>query len=275
LTASFNIQAPVTDSSASQLFIEAGPMGISIFVLDADNCFRNVLVYSFPAEMNAGDFTKEMKRIVMTEDLLQKQYRRIDIFWAFPESILVPPEFMDRDTNSEMLDLVYGDANRGEVKNDFLYKHNLHNVYRVPSGIAEIFRSHFASAGQTHQYSLLVDRKKEGEYELHAIFYTNSFTVMLRKDGNLQVVQNFMYGNPADAAYHLLNVCHGFGVAPALVTLHISGLVDERSNLYAAVYNYFLNIRFDELPGSFEYHDEIKAHPHHFFSHLFDMAACV
>ena len=250
-------------------------MGISIFILDNDNYFRNVLIYSFPVEMQAAEFTKEIKRILQSEDLLQKQYKKTNIFWSFPESILVPPEFMDRDTNNEMLGLVYGDANGGVVKNDFLYKHNLHNVYRVPVNIHDIFSSQFSSGSQTHQYSLLVDRKPGDGNELVAVFYTNSFTVMLRKPGALQVVQSFTYNNPADAAYHLLNVCQSFGVAPDSVTLHISGLVDESSNLYAAIYNYFLNTRFDELPGNFEYREEIKAHPQHFFSHLFALAACV
>jgi len=250
-------------------------MGISIFILDADNCFRNVLIYSFPAGMQAAEFNKEIKRIVQTEDLLQKQYKRTDIFWSFPESILVPPEFMDNDNNKEILDLVYGSANGGVVKNDFLYKHNLHNVYRVPGSIDEIFASQFSSAGQVHQYSLLANRKKQEDNELFAVFYTNSFTVMLRKAGGIQVVQSFTYNNPADAAYHLLNVCQSFGLDPNSLTLHISGLVDEKSNLYAAIYNYFLNTRFDESPGNFEYREEIKVHPRHFFSHLFSLAACV
>jgi len=250
-------------------------MGISIFILDNDNYFRNVLIYSFPAEMQAADLTKEIKRILQAEELLQKQYKRTNIFWSFPESILVPPEFMDRETNNEMLNLVYGDANGGVVKNDFLYKHNLHNVYRIPVSIHDIFASQFSSGNQTHQYSLLVERKQDEPNELFAVFYTNCFTVVLRRSGALQVVQSFTYNNPADAAYHLLNVCKSFEVAPDSLTLHISGLVDEKSHLYAAIYNYFLNPRFDELPGNFGYREEIKAHPQHFFSHLFALAACV
>ncbi len=250
-------------------------MGISAFTLDSVQRFRSVLIYSFPMQMPASALAKEMKHILETESLLKQPYRKVHIFWAFPESILVPPEMIDRDANNKMLDLVYGDEGDKAVKIDFLYRHNLHNVYRVPSVIHDSFLAQFPAGIQTHQYSVLVDRKTVEGDELLAVFYTSSLTVMLRREGKLQVLQNFSYSNPADAAYQLLNICKSFDITPETVKLQVTGLVDERSNLYAAIYNYFLNVEFDNLSPDFGYSDEIKDHPQHFFSHLFTLASCV
>ena len=272
---SFHIQAAQIDTTSAHLFVEAGPMGISFVILDAGNCFAAAVVYAFPAGINAATIADKLEEIITRETILQQQYKKKDILWAFPESILVPPEFMDTAANSEMLNLIYGDLNRGNCKTDFLFKHNLHNAYRVPVEVSNGFARHFSYAGETHQYSLLPDLVTNTGDHLLAVFYNSCLTVVLRKEGNLQVIRNFEYHHPDDAAYHLLNVCENFEVDIATVVLHLAGMIDAGSSLYAGIYKYFLNIQFETLPGNVSYTDEIKEQPHHYFSYLFALALCV
>ena len=272
---SFNIQAPDINTESAQLFIEAGPMGISFVILNTGNCFQAVVSYSFTNTMAGTQVMESLNEILQTESLLTKKYKKTHIFWLYPESILVPPELMKEDSNIEMLNLVYGDAKKNISKSDFLYKHNLYNIYRVPEDVHESFMTQLPFANQTHQYSLLVNRETNGGDELFVNFYSNSLTLMLCKEKKLQAVQNFTYSNPDDTAYHLLNVCKNFEVRPDTVKLYISGLIDKKSNLYTAVYKYFLNIEFYSLPENFTYAREIKEYPPHYFSNLFDLASCV
>lgn len=251
-------------------------MGISFVVLNTGNSFQAVVTYSFSSQLNELQMTEKVKEILQLDDLLQKPFAKTHIIWSYPESILVPPNLVNGNSNNEMLDLVYGDAQKGVIKSDFLYKHNLHNIYRIPETVRECVEAKFPYATQTHQYSLLVNREmNSGEDELFVVFYTNSLILMLCKEGRLQVVQNFAFSSPEDTAYHLLNVCKSFDVQPNKVILHISGMIDEKSNLYAAIYKYFLHIEFDRLPGDYTYAEEIKDHPPHFFSHFFSLASCV
>ncbi len=272
---SFNIQSPGIYTEAAQLFVEAGPMGISFVILNTGNCFQAVTTYSFSNKLNEKELTELIKEIVQNDELLQKQYRKTHIFWSFTESILVPPELLNDNNKSEMLNLVYGDVKKSSLKSDFLYKHNLHNIFRIPGSIQECLHVKFPYAAQSHQYSLLVNRQTNGEDALFVVFYTNSLTMMLWKGGRLQVIQNFEYFSPEDTAYHLLNVCKSFDMQPNKVILYISGLIDEKSNLYSSMYKYFLHMEFDKLPVDFTYGEEIKDHPVHYFSHLFFLASCV
>ena len=272
---SFNIQAPGIDFETAQLFAEAGPMGISLVVLDADNYFNAVVTYAFAAGLTDAELTENIQLVCSGENLLQKQYRKTHIFWSFTESILVPTELMNTDRNINMLNLVFGDARQGAIRSDFLYKHNLHNVYRLPDAVADIFAMRLPVATQTHLFSTMVNKDLPEGNHLFTVFYSNSLTIMLCKEGKLQVVQNFTYSNADDCVFHLLNVCKGFEVEPDSATLHINGMIDEKSGLYAAIYKYFLNIVFDKLPDDYTYPDEIKEHPAHFFSHLFALASCV
>lgn len=280
---SFNIQAPSIDFETAQLFAEAGPSGVWLAVLGADNCFNAVVTYSFASGLSDSELAETLNAICKTDYLLQKQYSKTHIFWSFTESILVPAELMNADRNSNMLNLVYGDARQGITRSDFLYKQNLYHVYRLPESVADIFSVCLPVAVQTHLFSALVNvdipaiNSIDIYCGLSVIFYNNSLTILLcdYKKGRFNVVQNFTYNNADDCVFHLLNVCKGFDVEPDSVTLHINGMIDERSALYAAIYKYFLNIGFDKLPEGFTYTDEIKNHPPHFFSHLFELASCV
>jgi len=182
---------------------------------------------------------------------------------------------MNADRNLNMLILVFGDAKQGIIRSDFLYKHNLHNVYRIPEQAIDIFSACLPVATQTHLFSAIVNRDMPEGNHLFTVFYGNSLTIMLCREGKLQVIQNFNYTHADDCVFHLLNVCKGFDVQPESVTLHINGMIDEHSGLYAAIYKYFLNIEFDTLPDGYTYDDGIKDHPPHFFSHLFALASCV
>jgi Protein of unknown function (DUF3822) len=272
---SFNIQAPGINFETAQLFVEAGPMGISLVVLEADNCFNAVVTFTFTTELSEHEFIEKLSAIFNSEYLLQKQYYKTHIFWSFPESILVPAELMNTDRNLNMLNLVFGDVKQGSIRSDFLYKHNLHNVYRIPQTAIDIISTCLPVSTQTHLFTTIVNRDLPKGNHLFTVFYSNSLTIMLCREGKLQVVQNFIYNNSDDCVFHLLNVCKGFDVQRDSVILHINGMIDEQSGLYAAIYKYFLNIEFDILPEDFTYHESIKDHPPHFFSHLFALAACV
>jgi hypothetical protein len=272
---SFNIQAPEIDFELAQLFVEAGSMGISIVVLDKDNCFKAAVTYAFTGGVQENELAEKIKEIFSSEILLQKQYFKTHIFWSFAESILVPAELMNADRNMNMLNLVFGDARQGSIRSDFVYKHNLHNVYRIPQSVIDIFSSYLPVATQTHLFSTMVNKDLPEGNHLFTVFYSNSITIMLSRVGKLQVVQNFEYHDADDCVFHLLNVCKGFETEPDSVTLHVNGMIDEKSALYAAIYKYFLNIEFEKLPEGYTYTDAIKEFPPHFFSHLFALASCV
>ncbi len=272
---SFSIQAPKINFDAARVFIEAGPTGVSLAVLDEDNIFKAVVIYSFPGGLTENELNPLFKEIFSSETLLQKQYRKWHIFWSFPQSILVPAELMNEDRNLNMLNLVFGDVEQGAIKSDFLYRHNLHNVYRVPQTVIDSFNGYVPVATHTHVFSAMVNRELPEGNHLYTVFYSNSLTIMVCKEGRLQVIQNFVYNDPEDCVFHLLNVCKGFDIPQSSVSLHISGMIDEHSGLYAAIYKYFLQVQFDELPAEYDYDEAIKEHPQHFFSALFALASCV
>jgi hypothetical protein len=126
-----------------------------------------------------------------------------------------------------------------------------------------------------HATSLQLEKFHADDEFLHCIFFHNSIKVFMFKGAALQIVQQFSYNLPVDAAYHLLNCCEQYNFKPTEARLILSGMIDEKSKLYTELYRYFLNIEFEKPDNRIGLHDRIKFYPPHFFSHLTGLALCV
>jgi hypothetical protein len=273
---SFNIISKNTPSAKQNLFVQAGRQGISFIQLDTgSNTFTSVLAYHFARYLNDNAIAEVIKSIISTENFRLHQFKKIYIIWCFNENILIPHNYFDATNANEMLQLVYGDVMPGTIQNELVTAYNLHTVYKIPAAVKTVFNNWAPFYIQSHESSLLINFDNSNKDLLYCNFYPEHLTVMLRSNGQLQVIKNFEFSVPDDAVYHLLNVCQSFKVNAAETTLTITGMVDADSNLYHELYNYFLKINFTILPESFNYDEEIKNFPVHYFSHLFATAACV
>lgn len=274
LNPSFNFQPSVDNLQHYSLLAEAGPMGLS-FIITGDNSLDGLVTYSFPTRLTDAEIAVEMKNIFDKEECLNRDFSKINLVWAFPESILVPGEFYKDELNKDLLDLQYGDATPKIQFHDFIYRQNLHNVYRVPAEVINIVPDRFRYALQTHQHSLVAEMPAKTEKHLLAIFYHHQLTLVLRAEGKLLLVKNLEYPDPEAAAFHLLNACTAYNLPVDEVTLELCGMIDADSNLYAALYKYFLNMQWYSLPEETNCTEAIKTYPTHFFSHLYALSQCV
>lgn len=262
----FNISGE-TNFSQSHLLLEISSGNISYTVFDTgSNTFTSLVCTSYNG-------AEELHEILSAAQQLKGAFKKTDICWNFPESSLTPGEFFKKESGGELLQLVYGSNHNTEISHDFMYRQNMYNVYRVPSPVDTVVKTHFPLVNYSHLFSVLpACNAADG---LYAVFYFDAVTIMLKKEGQLQLIKNYPYKTPEDAAFHLLNVCRVFNCEAANTLLTLSGMIDEKSSLYAEVYKYFLHISCQPLPDGYLYNDEIKNLSPHFFSYLFSAAVCV
>ncbi len=272
----FNLQPNNINTSQSRLFIIIGLHGISYTVLSDDNTFSGVGFFTYDTGTSIKKVATAADKIIASQALLTKQFSNTTIIYTFTNSVLVPYELFNNDINKEMLELLYGNTQEEIIKTEFVQSQNLYNIYRVPADVVSLLAGRFPSATYTHLHSILPDvlKEKEGDH-IYGLFGANHITVMLKKKGELQLIQKFEYKTPEDVAYHLLKVCNSFDASVDETTLYVNGLLDKVSTLYAEIYKFFRQIQFATLPEGYTYTDEIKKHPSHFFSHLFALASCV
>ena len=248
---------------------------ISFIISDNNNNCVELQSYHFPAETSFNSAGKQLKDIILSQHLLKEDFEKIVIIYGYPTAIIVPGQFAAESNSKEMLELIFGDQSDALIKTDSDLTQNRHTVYTVPKQTGSVIEYIFAGHTPKHLFNLLPVIFGLGGNELYCIFNNNHFTAMLLKDSKLQAIQTYQYKVPEDVAYYLLQLCESFDVAVNDTAVHLNGMISEQSNLYNEINRYFLNIRFESLPGDITYPEALSEYPAHYFSHLFAVAQCV
>ena len=272
----FNILPVITDYEQLHLLVETGSYGISFvwFTKDPYN-IGGIAVYNSTEGMLREDMAAEIENILQSGPVFKKHCASVTLCYDFKESLLVPETYYDPLTAAGMLNLVYATDAASSFKTETIKRYHINNVYVVDKKIDDILSGHFPGATVHHATSLQLEKVLPADKFLHCIFFHNSIKVFMFNGPALQLVQQFNYNTPVDAAYHLMNCCEQYNLKPAEVKLSLSGMIDEKSKLYTELYGYFLNIEFEKSDSSIQLHDRIKFYPSHFFSHLTGLASCV
>lgn len=272
---SFIIQSKDNLQHQSRLVIEINLWGISYVVLGEDDTCMALICYHYPADTGFDKAAVFIKQSVADNFILQEKFSKINIIYAFPTAMLVPKYFINRVNIKELLELHSGDVSDAYIRSDFNYKQDIQTIYAVPKQIDGVLSYLFSADSSMHQYGLLPAIATFKNHHLYCIFGIGQFTAMLIKEGKLQCIQCYSFKVPEDINYFLLQLCESFEIATDDVELHLNGMIDQKSSLYGELHNYFLKISFGTLPGNFNYPEEIHQYPVHYFSHLFELIACV
>lgn len=208
-------------------------------------------------------------------DLLQllrsKGFESVVVCSAFPEALLVPHRYFNKDYTA--LDLVY-DQPAQEYFYDTISEWQMVNTYAMPQAVSTTLRNAFPAVQYLHAYTpaIKIYNGYVADNQLSVHFSAQSFRVLLKKDMAIHLAQTYDYKTPLDVVYYLLKICYEFDLSQQEVFLLLSGLVDKQSNLFNDLQQYFANIHFAQQP---EIGLPQSEHPHYFFTSLYNLAACV
>ncbi len=272
MKAAFKILPELSTGKEYHLLAEAGRDSISL-VWYSKQPLKIEGLFIYQSAKNSTDTTlaEDIQKLLATENL--PHYHSSVICYNFKETLIVPGTYYNNDNSAAMLDCIYGDMPGNKYFSEKLKGMDAWNIYRVPNAIHETFSNRFFAAGTFHSNSLLIPYQQQKEF--YCIVYNSYIKTLLFADGKLQLAQLFDYNTPSDVAYHLLNICAQHHIDPSVLTVTLSGFIDQQSNLYEELYRYFLNIKMDELPQDTAVADDIKVYPEHFFSFLITLVTCV
>lgn len=269
----FQIQPEGLDARETNFFAEVNNAGLSFFFQrDEDKMVTGLSVFHFDREDEGESIADKLKAIFSTENLPGGSFNRVFISYAYSESILTPAAYQ-QDKNEEDLIMVYGDLKKGVVFTDYVKERNIYNNYRIPGVVHQVVTNRFEKATYIHQYSALLRQLPAGGDVFRVIFYPGKMVITLQKQDKLQLMHTFKYVTPNDVVYHLLNLCEQLNARD--LQLQLCGMLEKDSALFKTIRHHFSNPLFCGLPAAFSYADKIKELPAHYFSHLFELAACV
>jgi uncharacterized protein DUF3822 len=222
-----------------------------------------------------------MEELLKEDELLNSIVSRVVMVYHYPESSLIPEHHFHSEGNRPVLDLMFGDAEKALVLSEKIDVLPVYNVYRIPQDIHKLFQQKFASSNYWHYNTLQlsffqIEQDSPADLtRIRLVFYADKFVLAAFRDGDLLILQSFIYQTPEDVSYYLLSVLDAHDVHPETAVLKISGLIDEDSILYTELLKYFKHLSWDSLPLTIDPAELLKPYPSHYFSPLVRMALCV
>lgn len=192
---------------------------------------------------------------------------------AFPQALLVPDKFFTGDNNQSLLQTVY-DVTGHTILHDPVNIWHLHNVYAFPQALHQSYTEQFGSLTYVHAYTAALknDNTITEDHQITVHFNTTHFRVKVKKGQTLLLMQTFSFQTPLDVVYVLLKICAEMELKQEETNIILSGLIDEQSDLYKELYNYFIHLHFATVYGPAVLQSE---YPEHFFASIYNLAACV
>ena len=189
---------------------------------------------------------------------------------SFPQALLVPREF---SSNAGPLLEPFYDLPLQKQMKDPIAEWQMDALYSLPIRIYDQLVAKFPSARFFHSYTTCLKTNNgfsaENQVDLH--ISTRQFRVMVKKDNRVQLAQTYAYRTPLDVVYFLLKICYEFGLDQSSVSVILSGLIEKDSAMYKELHNYFMNLYF---AGESSYELPENELPHHYFTSLYNLAAC-
>jgi len=260
----FHIQADDSDQQDQVLLIEVGPDYCVYAIANSSRNALNQIRY-----INYDEFKSEEAIAQIINEVQKINIRRTIICSASPQSILVPQKRFNGEYG--LLDVTY-DQPAQQYFHDSIAEWQLINTYSMPSTIFNLL-STLPSPKYYHVYtpSLKIYNGFTGASQVSVHFNTQTFRVLVKKEGNIHLAQTYSYKTPLDVVYYLLKIFSEFGLDQKETYLILSGLVQEDSALYKELYSYFQNLHFAHAP---QIALPANDHPHHFFLSIYNLAAC-
>ena len=200
-----------------------------------------------------------------------KSPQQVVVCSAGTQALLVPQKFFQ--PKPSLVAAVY-DPDRSHELNDRIPEWQMVNTYALPAAVYEQLIARFPDARFFHAYTpaLKIHNGFDAPDQVDIHFTTTHFRVLVKKGGEVQLMQTYGYKVPLDVVYFLLKICYELGLEQEQVFLIVSGLIDKDSALYEELHHYFLNLHFAKEPACTL---PASDHPPYYFTSLYNLAACV
>lgn len=268
----FKIPPHAGKKASLHLLAEAGEDEVSFLMYEKQPFVAHgFYTFNFDRHLNVSELRERIESIFGEKDILSREYVSSKLMVNFKDITIVPESYFSKEEADQMAMSAFGsDLRMSTYTSDIAGNKKV--IFRVPLSLLEIFKQRFTVKQISHAVECI--KIPAIANSIDCLIYHSTIRIVLYKNSALQIIQYFEYSEPADVVYHLLNTCRQFQVDPESLQLILSGMIDETSGLYTEIYKYFLNVSLKTLPSDVQLSDDMSEHPHHFYSHLIELAQC-
>lgn len=261
-------------SSAYQLLVLLGRNDWQFALLNREKkMLEGLLAFHADKAITDADFGNKWNAVQEDYPLLGKYYSSVTVVIATTEVALLPVNELGENNLATILNTLHGEKEETIVKSDFT-SNDLQVVYRIPASANKLIERTYINASIKHYYtaelfSLNMDGVENG---LYVNFFSRQFSVMVIKNKQLQLLNQYDYRQPEDVLFYLLTIAKEFEYNREEAPLLISGMLDENSALFADLKKYFISIQFTSVPAAISCSEGFEEYPQQYFHSLFSAA---
>lgn len=215
----------------------------------------------------ATNAVEELSKIF--DELKNQNCEKTVVSSAFSQALLIPATY---GYNDSLLHLIY-DLPSQKQFSDKVPEWQMCVSYFMPYSVFKLINDQFSPAQFFHVYTpaLKIYNGFVASNQIDIHFSAQHFRVLVKKEKQVQLAQTYNYKTPLDVVYYLLKISCELGMKQPEMLVIVSGLIDQNSAMFAELHNYFLNLHFAQAPS---YSLPANEHPHHYFTSLYNLAAC-
>ena len=221
-----------------------------------------------------------VKRIVLSNQLLQSNFKNIFISYVNQKSTLIPYPLYSENHKADYYKINHTIEKGVTLHTDKMQVLEAINIYALSEDVDKAMLKLFPTAKTNHFSSILIDyfllRYRNNSQKVAIIHVQlSTFEILIVNGKNLNFYNSFLIKTPEDFVYYILFVFEQLKIDANSIELILCGQIIRNSELYLLLFNYVKNIRFEERDNSFQYSYVFEEIPNHFYSNIFHQFKCV
>jgi|GEM_PF-6180425 len=257
-----------------RLFLEISKEYIACWVLhDGSGELLSFELFQLKTELS---FETSFQSTIQNSGLLPRynSEAEVHVIWENEFAEILPQSYLETCPDNIIHLMLPHQSNDTEVQH---YDTNGFSVlYQVDQTVAETIRKYFPNYRSVHKYGaiskVLTNSVAKTEFVLHLLCFQRHSILTAVQNGQLLFIKRIKFLSPLDSVYHIVNAANQYEQDLENVTVVLSGMVENNSSLFDAIYKYIPNIEIDSVTKNLFDAEKFSDYPEHFFVPFFKYA---
>ena len=165
------------------------------------------------------------------------------------------------------------------IHSEKIAAYDLVTVFACTKSLEETLNRIFDSPVLHHHSTSLLEGihlaiKRTNDKTLLVNVRSGFIDVLITEGKKLIFMNSFPCRNSDDLCYYVMYVCDRLQLNPEMISMYLTGDIQEESTEYQLLYRYIRNIKFFAGPAVFDFSYVFKEIPGHIYFNLFSLALC-
>jgi hypothetical protein len=257
-------------SEARQLILLAGTQQLSVLMWDKPG----QKIISLEAFAQIEDWHKDWPMMLQRSSLLSFRHLETDVFYTSERALLIPGIFYDPQAASGQLAVVFGECYEVHSGADIFEREGMILAWEAPAQIYETLSGHFYSIRHKSVAGLLMELAKsrlDKEVCGHILVTEGHAWVAIWRGIQLLMLHSIVMKTPEDFAFHLLNICHQWGLDYDQIHWRVAGMLQTGTPFWQVPEQFFQY--FEPWHFGASEADELQPHFYGYLAEFLKMGA--